>query len=161
MEATSKLLGRGFNANQLIKKQTISGLRASSGSSATLRNLQRIRLPLRCWARVLSLSDSSSSAGILSLLPLFPLTFKPCAYEQPVISPNHATTDKQKKISKRNVTSVTCNMAMIRGPLPPVVLHIALHTGELADATATAAFSFLANPSCSCRLLSWIWGSYA
>ena len=118
MEATSKLLGRGFNANQLIKKQTISGLRASSGSSATLRNLQRIRLPLRCWARVLSLSDSSSSAGILSLLPLFPLTFKPCAYEQPVISPNHATADEQKKFPKRNVTSVTCNMAMIRGPLP-------------------------------------------
>ena len=102
---------------------------------------------------MLSLSDSSSSAGILILLPLFPPTFKPCAYEQPVISPNHATADEQKKFPKRNVTSVTCNMAMIRGPLPPVVLHIASHTGELADATATAAFSFLANPSCSCRLL--------
>ena len=117
MEATSKLLGRGFNANQLIKKQTISGLRASSGSSATLRNLQRIRLPLRCWARVLSLSDSSSSAGILSLLPLFPLTFKPCAYEQPVISPNHATTEKPKKNFKTKCDK--CDMQYGYDSRPP------------------------------------------
>jgi hypothetical protein len=30
MEATSRLLGRGFNTNQLIEKRTISGLRAKA-----------------------------------------------------------------------------------------------------------------------------------